>query len=123
MMLTQYSVSPRRMLNNFGPKPSEKVNTRTPCQRATRKCPSSCTKTSTPRTKRNGRSVDIRTSGDHGAGTNHLSSIRAGPAVQFPDFRHVRGAATARAIAPGMRLQRRLDGGCDARKRELPLKE
>ena len=36
----------------FGPKPSENVSTRTPMRRAMRKCPSSCTKISTPRTNR-----------------------------------------------------------------------
>ena len=35
---------------SFGPKPSENVSTRTPMRRAIRKCPSSCTKISTPRT-------------------------------------------------------------------------
>src|SRR4029450_138297 len=45
-----YSVSPRFTLSSIGPKPSEKVSTRTPCQRAIMKWPSSCTKTSTPST-------------------------------------------------------------------------
>ena len=53
----QYSVSPRRTLMSFGPNPSENVRTRTPYQRATRKCPSSCTKIRTPRTNRNASGV------------------------------------------------------------------
>ena len=53
----QYSVSPRLIFRSFGPKPSEKVRTRTPTRRAIRKWPSSWTKISTPRTNRKARSV------------------------------------------------------------------
>ena len=55
----QYSVSPRCTFSSFGPKPSEKVITRTPFQRQSRKWPSSWMNTSTPSTNRNASNVVI----------------------------------------------------------------
>src|SRR5262249_9771614 len=45
-----YSVSPRRTLTMVGLKPNWNFSTRMPTRLAARKCPSSCTNTSTPRT-------------------------------------------------------------------------
>src|SRR5581483_12414261 len=108
MMEMQYSVSPRLKLKSLGPKPSENVSTRTPCHRATRKCPNSCTNTSTPRTNKKGKIENMKTSGaspdawerversglrrNHGLvqatidpAADDIPSIRAGPVVQRPD--------------------------------------
>src|SRR2546422_4646547 len=52
-----YSVSPRWKLITVGLKPSWNLSTRMPTRLAARKCPSSCTNTSTPSTKANARSV------------------------------------------------------------------
>src|SRR4051794_35448639 len=59
----QYSVSPRLTFSSLGPKPSENVSTRTPMRRAIRKCPSSCTKMSTPRTNKKASTVNISPGG------------------------------------------------------------
>src|SRR5262245_55648905 len=134
MMLMQYSVSPRRMLNSFGPKPSENVSTRTPCQRATMKWPSSWTKTSTPRTNKNGSSEYMNSSSQPESGqpqssdqkgprADHFSSIRARPAVQFLDFREVRRGAGAGLHAPGVPIERVGNGRGNPGKGQLPLQE
>src|SRR5206468_11147426 len=52
-----YSVSPRRKLAMVGLNPSWNLSTRMPTRFAARKWPSSCTNTSTPRTKANARRV------------------------------------------------------------------
>ena len=53
-----YSVSPQRRANTIGPKPIENRCTSTPRRLATMKCPSSCTKTSTPSATPNASNVN-----------------------------------------------------------------
>src|SRR5438132_3360365 len=57
---TAYSVSPGLRARITGPKPIEKRSTSTPNRLATAKCPSSCTKTSTPIATENASTVNKR---------------------------------------------------------------
>src|SRR5438105_4763758 len=57
---TAYSVSPGLRARTTGPKPIEKRSTSTPNRLATAKCPSSCTKTSTPIATENASTVTKR---------------------------------------------------------------
>src|SRR5436853_2149233 len=59
-----YSVSPRRKLTTVGLNPSWNLSTRMPTRLAARKCPSSCTNTSTPSTNANERIVINRRTSD-----------------------------------------------------------
>src|ERR1051326_5611714 len=85
--LMQYSVPPRLTLTSFGPKPSENVSTRTPMRRAIRKCPSSCTKISTPRTNRKARVLVTSSPGGSRRRlypTRRARGVGSGPAVDLP---------------------------------------
>src|SRR4026209_2743002 len=112
----QYSVSPRVNLSIFGPNPSENVSTRTPRRRAARKCPSSCTKISTPRTKRNDTRVVTR-----GSSTFRLygQSFRLGPGpgVHLPDELQCYDGFHRVGV------QRLLDHGGNRREPETPLEK
>src|SRR4029453_8479332 len=122
---TQYSVPPRTNLNSLGPNPSEKTRTRTPCQRASRKCPSSCTNTRTPSTKMKGRMLDTSSflAGSGSAGARRVQSgpsIRAGPGIEFPDVRQRPGPL--HTLARGG-LEGGVDAPGDGRKRHRTLEE
>src|SRR3954447_1716010 len=74
---------PWRSLNpaSSGPKPSENVNTFTPAQRATRKCPSSWKKTTIVSTNKKGMMYPMN------PWLNVLKLCRKRSAIQFPSHR------------------------------------
>src|SRR5438128_963320 len=97
----QYSVPPRLMEISFGPKPSENVSTLTPMRLAIRKWPSSCTKISTPRTKRNARVLVtrwLRGSRRRLYPTRRPAGEGASPSVDFADIVEAAYARDAFAV-------------------------
>src|SRR5215203_5124997 len=116
-----YSVSPRRILNTVGLKPSWNFNTLIPIRLAAMKWPSSCTKTSTPSTNANDRMVisepDTNTSDFQLYPADDLTSVIAGPLVNRSHLR--KGAYLCRP----MRIHGALDYAGDARERKRPVQE
>src|SRR6185437_2301970 len=110
MALMQYSVSPRCVLSSFGPKPSEKVSTRTPMRRAIRKCPSSCTNTRTPST--NAKASRVTTDGS----SSSTPGRHKGRPLQTPETRRFHrelrqqvAGTGARPVVDGAHLRERPD--------------
>src|SRR5258705_6313792 len=91
-----YSVSPYRKLKIVGLNPSWNFSTRMPTRLAGRKCPSSCTNTSTPSTNANEtRVVSTETSDFQFYPACNLERTLAGLAIDRPhrgERRHLGGA-------------------------------
>src|SRR2546425_5659509 len=86
-----YSVSPRRKLSTVGLKPSWNLSTRMPTRFAARKCPSSCTNTSTPSTNANDKTVINPDPSDlQFYPARHLESTLARPVVHRSHLRQRR---------------------------------
>src|SRR5438045_2161199 len=100
-----YSVSPRRTLKIVGLNPSWNLRTRMPTRLAARKCPSSCTKTSTPSTNANDRMVMInrRPSDLQFYRARYLERTLARPTIDCTDL------LECRHLGRRMRIHRALD--------------
>src|SRR5439155_8522463 len=82
-----YSVSPRRKLATVGLNPSWNFRTRMPTRFAARKCPSSCTNTSTPSTNANDRMViNLRPSDLQFYPARHVQRALARPLIDCTDL-------------------------------------
>src|SRR3954454_5085512 len=116
-----YSVSPRRMLNTVGLKPSWNFRTLMPIRLAAMKWPSSCTNTRTPSTNANDRTVisepDTKTSDFQLYPAHDLTRVIAGPFVNRAHLRE--GAYLCRPV----RVHGALDHTGDARERKRPVQE
>src|SRR3954451_9233268 len=91
-----YSVSPRRKLSTVGLNPSWNFSTLMPMRLAARKCPSSCTKTSTPSTNAKDSRVinepdtetsDLQTSDLQLYPAGGVVCVLSSPRVHGPDLR------------------------------------
>src|SRR6266571_635003 len=110
-----YSVSPRRKLTIVGLNPSWNLRTRMPTRLAARKCPSSCTKTSTPSTNAKESNVINKKTSDpqfYLDLAGDLPRILASPLVCRPD-----GAKSGHFCRP-MHIHGPLDDSGDRSERE-----
>src|SRR3954467_5257419 len=113
-----YSVSPRRKLRMVGLKPSWNFRTLIPTRLAARKCPSSCTKISTPSTNAKDRSV-VK------PGTSDLQFYPAGDLQRIVPRPFVDGAHFCQRLhlERKMSVHRAFDDLCNIGKREAPLEK
>src|SRR3954468_22353274 len=116
-----YSVSPRRKLNTVGLNPSWNFSTLMPMRLAARKCPSSCTKTSTPSTNANDRTVinepATETSDLQLYPASDIVRVPSSPRVDDPDLRQ--SAHLCRLV----RVHRPLDHLRYCRERQCSIQE
>src|SRR5207249_5998263 len=113
-----YSVSPRRKLMTVGLKPSWNLRTRMPTRLEARKCPSSCTNTSTPSTKAN----DTRVISTKSSDLQFYPARRLGGIVMRP---LVDGAHFCQRVdlARPVRIHRPLDHHWNRREADAPLEK
>src|SRR5947208_14189607 len=113
-----YSVPPLWTLSTVGLKPSWNLSTRMPTRLAARKCPSSCTNTSTPSTNANDRIViNRRTSDLQFYPARQLERTLARPLIDCTDL------LERRHLDRQMRIHRSLDDLRNRREADPPLEK